>query len=121
MGALGLSLLVTASPASASPTPVCTGATCTVTFLTPGLGQTWVVPTGVTSESITLFGAIGGSNPNHSILGGAGAEVTGTLSMATGATLTVDVGGNGNGLSGGANGGGDGFRGGNGGRARQAP
>jgi len=79
--------------------------TCTVTFSTPAAGQSWVVPTGVTSESFTLYGATGGD----------GARVTGTLSLAAGTPVTVDVGGVGSGGTGGANGGGNAFFGGGGG------
>ena len=70
--------LVDAGPASAvSPAPVCVGTDCTVTFSTPGVGQSWVVPTGVTSASFALYGAVGGSE--GSIPGGDGAKITGTL------------------------------------------
>ena len=94
------------SPASAiTPAPVCGGTTCTVTFSTAGTGQTWVVPAGVTSESITLYGAIGGST--NIVLGGDGAKVTGTLALSPGTSVTVDVGGAGtDGASAGINGGG---------------
>ena len=83
--------------------------TCTATFSTPGVGQSWVVPTGVTSESFTLYGATG------ALTGGDGARVTGTLSLAAGTPVTVDVGGVGSGGTGGANGGGNAFFGGGGG------
>jgi hypothetical protein len=77
VGSLGLaSLLAMASPAGASPAPVCPGGatgTCTVTFSTPGVGQSWTVPAGVSSESFTLYGGIGAFN------GGDGAKVTGSL------------------------------------------
>jgi hypothetical protein len=94
-GALAIGLagvaLVDASPASAdSPAPVCVGTACTVTFSTPGVGLSWVVPTGVTSASFTLYGAVGGSE--GSIPGGDGAKITGTLSVTPGAALIIDVG-----------------------------
>ena len=73
-----------------------------MTFSTAGTGQTWVVPAGVTSESLTLYGAIGGSGEDTvgtaTFLGGDGAKVTGTLSAGPGTTLTVDVGGAGSNL-----------------------
>ncbi len=111
-GALAIGLtgvaLIDASPASAvSPAPVCVGTACTITFSTPGVGQSWVVPTGVTSASFALYGAVGGSE--GSIPGGDGAKITGTLSVLSGSSLTIDVGGAGsNGFStgGGVNGGG---------------
>ena len=113
MGATAL--LAMGSPASAAPAPVCSGGavdTCTVTFSTPGVGQNWVVPTGVTSESFTLYGATG------ALTDGDGARVTGTLSLAGGTSVTVDVGGAGSGGTGGANGGGNAFFGGGGGAVR---
>jgi len=92
VGVGGIALTVMGSPASAvTPTPVCGGTTCTVTFSTAGTGQTWVVPAGVMSESITLYGAIGGST--NIVLGGDGAKVTGTLALSPGTSVTVDVGG----------------------------
>jgi hypothetical protein len=102
----GIALTAMGSPASAiTPAPVCGGTTCTVTFSTAGTGQTWVVPTGVTSESITLYGAIGGST--NIVLGGDGAKVTGRLVLSPGTSVTVDVGGAGtDGASAGINGGG---------------
>ncbi len=112
VGMSATALLVMGSPASAAPAPVCSGGavnTCTVTFSTPGVGQSWVVPTGVTSESFDLFGATG------ALTGGDGARVTGTLSLAAGTSVTVDVGGAGSGGTGGANGGGNAFFGGGGG------
>ena len=115
VGMSATALLVMGSPASAAPAPVCSGGavnTCTVTFSTPGVGQSWVVPTGVTSESFDLFGATG------ALTGGDGARVTGTLSLAAGTSVTVDVGGAGSGGTGGANGGGNAFFGGGGGGAR---
>ena len=117
--AIGLAgvALVDAGPASAvSPAPVCVGTACTVTFSTPGVGQSWVVPTGVTSASFALYGAVGGSE--GSIPGGDGAKITGTLSVLSGFSLTIDVGGAGsNGFStgGGVNGGGVGAFGSDGG------
>src|ERR1700722_9326837 len=110
VGMSATALLVMGSPASAA--PVCSGGavnTCTVTFSTPGVGQSWAVPTGVTSESFDLFGATG------ALTGGDGARVTGTLSLAAGTSVTVDVGGAGSGGTGGANGGGNAFFGGGGG------
>src|ERR1700723_64318 len=80
------------SASAATPTPVCSAAgTCTVTFSTPGTGQSWTVPTGISSASFKLFGAIGGSAGGAA--GGAGAEVTGTLSLTAGPTVPVEAGG----------------------------
>jgi hypothetical protein len=126
LGLFGITNLMPVVPASAAPTPVCSAGTCTVTFVTPGGGQSWVVPAGVTTESFTLTGAIGGSNSD--VAGGDGARVTGSLTLAAGTTVTVDVGGaggpsgdsgiNGGGVGGpsilGGNGGGGGGGGGGG-------
>src|SRR5580658_5525607 len=83
-------VLGTSAPALAQPLPVCSAGTCTVTYTQAALDQSWIVPNGVTTESFTLYGAIGGGACGD--LGGAGAEVTGTLSLAAGTTVTVDVG-----------------------------
>jgi|HubBroStandDraft_2_1064218.scaffolds.fasta_scaffold09176_5 hypothetical protein len=106
VGVCGIALTAMGSPASAiTPAPVCGATTCSVTFSTAGTGQTWVVPAGVTSESITLYGAIGGST--NIVLGGDGAKVSGTLALSPGTSVTVDVGGAGtDGASPGINGGG---------------
>lgn len=77
--------------AATSPASACHGKSCTITFSIPGVGQTWVVPPGVTSASFTLYGAIGGSE--NTALGGDGAKVTGTLQLSAGTSVTVDVGG----------------------------
>jgi hypothetical protein len=87
LGVLGLAAFASSSPASATPpTALCSGGTCTVTFSTAGTGQSWVVPAGVTSESLTLYGAIGGSGEDSvgsaTFLGGDGAKVTGSCPPA---------------------------------------
>jgi hypothetical protein len=106
-GGLGLAVLATSSPASAAPTPMCTGANCTITFASAGVGQTWVVPAGVTRANFQLYGGAGAGVA--SVRGGDGAEVTGTLGLAAGTDVTVDVGGGSAfGEFGGANGGGNG-------------
>ena len=78
VGVLGIALLAMSTPASAAP--------LTVTFSTPEVGQSWVVPAGVTSVSFTLYGAIGGSGD---VAGGDGAKVTGTLTLTAGTTMAV--------------------------------
>ena len=67
----------------------------TITFSYTGADQTWLVPTGVTSVNVVLYGA-GGENgypgtPNGSY-GGAGGYVSGTLAVTPGETLTIVVG-----------------------------
>jgi hypothetical protein len=70
----------------------------TVGFTTPGT-YTWTVPDGLTSISIVATGGGGGgggmSGPNVGPAGGAGAVVTGTLSVTAGQVLDLVVGGGG--------------------------
>ena len=88
---------------------------CTATFAYSGAYQTWVVPAGVTSATVTLKGAQGGSSSPTVIAGGAGAVLTGTLTTTPGQSLYVYVGGAGTNsassgtISGGFNGGGRGM------------
>jgi hypothetical protein len=110
--------------AGSGPAPVCADGTCTVTYSSPGTGQSFTVPAGVTSLAVTLYGGVGGSatvgppaatDPNtgqfDSAPGGDGAEITANMPVTSGTTLGVDVGGAGaagsaSGAAGGANGGG---------------
>lgn len=106
----GAWLALPVTPAgAASPTPVCAGTTCTITFAFVGTSQTWIVPPGVgTASSITVFGAQGGAATAGGT-GGLGANVT--ASGATiGGTATIDVGGAGSASQ--TSGGGGGFGGG---------
>lgn len=88
---------------AAASAPSCSHVTCTVTFSSAQTGQSFTVPYGVSSLSVTLNGAAGGSDGGAA--GGAGAAVTATLAVTGGEALTVDVGGAG-GTAGGVNGGG---------------
>jgi hypothetical protein len=63
-----------------------------VFFCYTGGSQTWTVPAGVTSATVTLYGAEGGGQPDDSGDGGFGAEVTGTLPVSPGEVLQVNVG-----------------------------
>ena len=75
--------LATASPAAfTAPIPSQT----IVPFSYVGADQTFVVPSGVTSLKVKLWGAGGGS------AGGSGAFVTGDLAVTPGETLTLIVG-----------------------------
>lgn len=56
--------------------------------------QTFTVPSGYTSVTITAVGA-GGGSPGDGVAGGIGASMTGTFSVASGSTLGVIVGGGG--------------------------
>jgi len=94
-------------PAAAAP---CTISPCS--FAYTGATQTWTVPAGVASVTITAVGAIGGSG--HGGVGGRGASITGTFAVggggpiASGSTLTILVGGQGGGPVGNQGGGGGG-------------
>ena len=113
--------------AGADPAPACTASSCTVTFATAGLGQTWTVPNGAAAETITLYGAAGGLGFDAiaggiGSAGGDGATVGGTLSLSAGTTVIVDVGGRGGSAAygskiGGINGGGSSTSSGGGGGA----
>jgi hypothetical protein len=117
-----------AAPAlAAGPAPSCSAGSCTVSFTTPGTGQSFIVPAGVTSLSVTLYGGAGGSTSfgGPTVAGGDGALLTATLTVSPGEVLGVDVGGAGTSsagtavaaVAGGVNGGGDGFDSGGGGGA----
>lgn len=64
------------------------------TFSYTGNAQTFVVPAGVTSIDVKIWGAGGGGHNNGS-KGGAGAFVKGTLPVTSGESLTIIVGGGG--------------------------
>jgi hypothetical protein len=109
-----------AQPALAAvPEPYCVARGCTMTFMR-GTGQSFTVPAGVSSLSVTLYGGTGGS-ASGSPPGGDGAEVTAGLAVSPGTILGIDVGGTGTGglsdIPGGVNGGGSGFNSGSGGGA----
>jgi hypothetical protein len=122
IGVLGIANIVPNPAASADPTPVCAAGTCTETFDYTGASQVWTVPSGVSSETFALSGAVGGAAIGGPI-GGLGATVVGTLSLGANFTITINVGGAGGSETafghGGFNGGGDGseFTGGAGGGA----
>lgn len=87
---------------SSNPLPVCTGATCTVTFDSTGDYFAWNPPAGAKNISFDLMGAQGGRN------GGLGGRLTGSIPTAP-STLFIYVGGlgaQGAGANGGFNGGG---------------
>jgi hypothetical protein len=76
-------------------------------FTTPGCGNVYVVPSGVTRVTIDAYGGEGGAEVVYSSPGGRGGHASGTLSVTPGETLTVCVGGAGSATAGGANGGGN--------------
>jgi hypothetical protein len=126
-GALALAGGGAAPALAAGPAPSCSAGTCTVSFTTPGTGQSFTVPAGVPSLSVALYGGAGGATAfsGQAVAGGDGALVTATLAVTPGQALGVDVGGAGAGsagttgapVAGGANGGGNGFDSGGGGGA----
>jgi Bacterial Ig domain/Domain of unknown function DUF11/Putative Ig domain len=109
---------------AASGSTVCADGICSLTYATPGIGQSFTVPPGVSSLSVILVAGVGGANYNRDAAGGDGAKVTANLAVSPGATLGVDVAGAGQGGSshgadnaGGINGGGAGVYSGSGGGA----
>lgn len=78
--------------------------TCTYGFT--GGSQSFTVPAGVRAVQVTAVGGTGGRSSNAD--GGAGARVTGHVDVTAGQVLSVEVGGNGEGATGGYNGGGAG-------------
>ena len=77
----------------------------TTTYSYTGSEQTFTVPPGVSSITVTATGGAGGGAGYFP--GGRGALVTGTLHVSRGQVFYLEVGGNGSGPSGGFNGGGD--------------
>jgi fibronectin-binding autotransporter adhesin len=65
------------------------------TFIYTGADQTFTVPAGVTSITVSIWGAGGGGSAASDGAGGSGAYVTGTLTVTPGQTITVVVGGGG--------------------------
>jgi hypothetical protein len=112
--ALGLVGLAVAAPASATGIPAL-GAGCvqashfgtvSCTYTGTGAEQTFVVPAGVTSLTVTATGAAGGLGQTFyrgTIPGGNGGVVTAPLTVAPASTLFVEVGG-GDGFNGGGSG-----------------
>ena len=77
---------------SSNPAPVCSGATCTITFTYTGDYYAWEVPAGTTSVTFDVRGASGGDGQYP---GGNGGKVTGTLNVTGISSLFVYVGGQG--------------------------
>lgn len=96
-----LAILVTAVAWS---TPAVAHATV---FSYTGGEQSYTVPAGVSSLSITAIGAPGGGPLSGGLVAGRGAVVSGIVNVAPGQALYVEVGGSGGSPVGGFNGGGD--------------
>ncbi len=109
------------TPVPACPAPVVTGGTAVVTCTYDGSGQTWTVPTGVTSAIFDVAGAQGGSASG--IAGGEGGEVTAVLAVTGGTEYSVLVGAQGGSINGcpSSSGGAGGFGGGGAGGADLCP
>lgn len=78
------------------------------TFTTATVGQTWTVPTGVTSVTVKAWGA-GGGNTSNGNNGGGGGFIQGTFTVTAEEDLSVRVGGGGAWGNGGGGGGYSGF------------
>jgi hypothetical protein len=76
-------------------------------FSYTGGEQSYTVPAGVSSLSITAVGAPGGGPQSGGLAAGRGARVSGIVNVAPGQVLYVEVGGSGGSPAGGFNGGGD--------------
>jgi hypothetical protein len=76
-------------------------------FSYTGAEQSYTVPAGVNSLSITAIGAPGGGPLSGGLAAGRGAVVSGVVNVAPGEVLYVEVGGSGGFPAGGFNGGGD--------------
>ncbi|OGH90844.1 MAG: hypothetical protein A2507_01605, partial [Candidatus Magasanikbacteria bacterium RIFOXYD12_FULL_33_17] len=81
----------------------------TTTFNYTGTIQNYTVPAGVTSLTINAKGAQGGYSSNGVVLGGLGANITGTVTVTPGQILKILVGGQGVGSSQQGGGGGGSF------------
>jgi len=76
---------------------------------TTGSAQTWTVPAGVTSVNLECWGAQGGNSDSFQVApGGPGGYARRSLTVATGDTLSIFVGGQPAASAGGWNGGGNG-------------
>ena len=76
-------------------------------FSYTGGEQSYTVPAGVSSLSVTAIGAPGGGPLSGGLAAGRGAVVSGVVNVAPGQVLYVEVGGSGGSPAGGFNGGGD--------------
>jgi Glycine rich protein len=97
LAVVGLATLAFAAPAAAT----------TDTFNYTGDAQTWTVPAGVTEATFDLYGAMGGGVQFGDYAPGLGGRATATIAVTTGASIQVNVGGQGVSGFGGFNGGGD--------------
>ncbi|PJJ65104.1 Ig-like domain-containing protein [Compostimonas suwonensis] len=73
--------------------PVTIGQTATKVFTFTGAPETWVVPAGISTVTVSALGAGGGSNGDGSTAGSYGAQLTGVLNVTPGQNLIISVGG----------------------------
>jgi hypothetical protein len=108
VGFVGLASLVSVTGARAALPAGCTagGQTITCAYSNTGAEQSFTVPSGVSSLQVVAVGASGGGQ--NGFLGGAAGTASGSVAVAVGATLYVEVGAPGSNYAqtGGFNGGG---------------
>ena len=85
LAVVGLSTLAFAASAAAT----------TATFNHTGAAQTWTVPAGITSATFDLYGAQGGGGDEPGRDPGLGGRATATIAVTPGASIQVNVGGQG--------------------------
>ncbi len=83
--------VATAGTAAADPNPSCGGAICTISFAETGNPQSWGVPAGVSTVTITVAAAAGGASGAASS-GGAGGQLVASIPVQWNENLTVVVG-----------------------------
>lgn len=87
---------------------LCSSSTQTVSYNYTGGVQTFIVPAGVTSLQLDVYGAQGRSNSENTAAGGRGGRAQGTLAVTPGQIIRIYVGqGGGVSTAGGWNGGGN--------------
>jgi hypothetical protein len=107
---VGLPAGAQSAAAATTPAEQCVSpGNCSVTFDFTGGAQEWVAPVGVTSATVSVSGAQGGTTPDN-VAGGRGALVSATVPVVAGNAYPVQVGGTSTGWSGGYGGGGNSFR-----------
>jgi hypothetical protein len=85
-GGVGMTFAAMAAPASAA---------TSATFSCTGVAQTWTVPAGVDTVTVTAFGASGGSGGGMTTTpapGGLGGETSASLAVTPGEVLQLNVG-----------------------------
>lgn len=94
VGGVMLILFVGSSAAVTPPSCVTASGTTTCTYSYTGAKQSFTVPAGVTSATLSAYGAKGGTDGDFHP-GGLGARATATIAVSPGSMIEVDVGGRG--------------------------